>query len=80
MSHFPGRAYVVVTDAADRRSFLCKGYRGEPAVTLSFGIADKFRSRQAAEAWRALYVARHSRAAYALNGWRVEPAAAAATE
>ena len=71
-------AYVVVTEAAEGRAFLCEGYRGEPAVTPSLRIADKFPARQAAEASRARYVARHRNAAFALHGWRVVKAAAVA--
>jgi hypothetical protein len=69
-------AYVVVTEVGERRTFLCEGYRGEPAVTPSFGIADKFGSRRDAEALKALYVERHRNVSYALAGWRVAKAAA----
>lgn len=78
MKSSPVEAYVVVTEVGEGRSFLCEGYRGEPAVTASFRIADKFASRRAAEASRARYEARHRGASFALDGWRVTKATAMA--
>ena len=68
--------WVVVTESGEGLTFLCHGYRDDPAVTTRAEAAQAFASRAAAEAARSRYAERHRGAAHGLTGWRVLPAAA----
>jgi len=63
--------WLVATRADGRATYLCHGYRGDPAVTTDARLADLFISREAAEAAMARYVDGHAGWAHALTGWRV---------
>jgi hypothetical protein len=70
--------WVVATQAGGSLSFLCHGYRDDPAVTTQLETAQAFASRRAAEDARSRYAERHRDTAHGLTGWRVLPASAIA--
>jgi len=63
--------WLAATEAGGRRTFLCYGYRDDPAVTTDARLAELFAGREAAEAAIARYLARHGACAHGLTGWRV---------
>ena len=70
--------WLVATRAGDGLTFLCHGYRDDPAVTTRIEAAQEFASRAAAEAAMSRYAERHRDTAHGLTGWRVLPARAIA--
>src|SRR5687768_5747017 len=71
--------WVVATRAGGRLTFLCHGYRDDPAVTTKLEAAQEFASRRAAEDAMSRYAERHRNTAHGLTGWRVLPAASIAS-
>ena len=63
--------WVVATEEGGRTSYLCGGYRDEPAVTTEITTAEHFASPWAAEEARARYLERHRGCEFGLTGWRL---------
>ena len=66
--------WLVGTDAGGAATYLCHGYRDDPAVTTDAKLAELFGSRHSAEAAITRYLDRHGACAHGLTGWRVLPA------